>query len=100
MMKPPKMRSIMKHAPKKSEKEKKESRMEESEEYKEDLRPQITFTEQQLPEIKDWNVGKKYSITLEMEQISARTDDYGHNKGKQSASFKITKVGTMPEGTK
>lgn len=58
-----------------------------------DARPCIDFTEKELPEIKNWEVGKKYIVELEIEQTGIRVMEYGENKGKMSASFRISKVG-------
>lgn len=58
-----------------------------------DGRPDINFTEKELPEIKDWKVGEKYTVELEIEQTGMNIIGYGKDKGKMSATFKISKVG-------
>lgn len=47
-------------------------------------RPEFSLTEKDLPEIKEWNVGKKYKITLEVEMVS-------QSKGEQYAYPEETK---------
>lgn len=51
----------------------------------------VCLTEKELPEIKDWKVGEKYTITLEVEQTSMRKSDMG---GEMKAEFKILKAMT------
>lgn len=53
--------------------------------------PQISFDEKQLPEIKKWEVGKKYKINLEVELIGLSKDEYKINTPLRG-SFKIFKV--------
>lgn len=53
--------------------------------------PEFTLDEKQLPDIKDWEVGKKYNLEIEVEmtgQNKSQHDDPNKLKG----SFKITKV--------
>jgi len=60
-----------------------------------DLKPTFTLTEKELPEIKDWKVGKKYTITLDVEQVSAEKGDsyFDEDSSKQlRARFKILKA--------
>lgn len=54
------------------------------------FRPSIHLDEDQLKEIKDWEVGRNYTLILEVTQKSKREDS---NK-KISASFDIMKIGT------
>ena len=37
----------------------------------------ITFTDKELPQIKDWEVGKDYEIVLKVRQHSVREHDKG-----------------------
>lgn len=60
-------------------------------------KPSIRLTQKELPAIKDWKVGGKYTITLKVEQTSAeKDDDYGDEKGL-CARFKILKATTGEE---
>jgi hypothetical protein len=61
--------------------------------YDEPVRPLPSFslTEKELPEIKDWKVGEKYTLMMEVEQVSASKDEY--SKGPLTARFKICKIG-------
>ena len=52
--------------------------------------PEMSLELITLPEIKDWKVGKTYTITMEVEQISMNIDKFGHG----SARFAIKKIGT------
>ena len=63
--------------------------------------PTIYLNSDQLPEIKDWKVGGKYSLCLEVEQSSMRQgSEYdmemigGEKVSKDliTATFKVTKV--------
>ena len=58
-----------------------------------DARPSIYFNEKELPAIKDWSVGKTYKVEIEIEQTGMRVIDYGENKGKIEATFRVSKVG-------
>lgn len=60
--------------------------------------PTISFTEEDLPEIKDWKVGDKYFLVMEVEQISLRQGSEWQgeedDKAKETrATFKILSVG-------
>lgn len=60
-------------------------------------KPTIRLTTDDLPDIKGWSVGKKYTIQLEVEQTSmSQGSEYefeelggSEGKGKIRASFKI-----------
>jgi hypothetical protein len=54
--------------------------------------PSFSMTEKDLPEIKDWQVGKKYKLQIEVEMVSSSKNEYG--KTGLEARFKIHKVGT------
>ena len=47
----------------------------------------FTLRESDLPELKDWKVGGKYTITMEVEQVSASKPESG--KGEMDARFKV-----------
>ena len=53
-------------------------------------RPSIHLDEKQLPEIKNWKVGNKYELCIEVEMTSHSKSEY--NNGAYSAEFKINKV--------
>jgi hypothetical protein len=43
-----------------------------------------------LPEIKGWQVGKTYSVVLQVKMVSHRMDDpYDGEKGEMSAGFSV-----------
>ena len=60
--------------------------------------PEIHVTSKDLPEIKDWKVGKKYNLMVEAEQVGLHKDMYGDNKNEVSARFRITSI--KPVGDK
>jgi len=71
---------------------------EKSKPYKET--PTIRLTSEDIPELKDWKVGGKYSLSIEVEQTSMRqgseyeiedSDESAKDK-KISATFKIKSV--------
>lgn len=41
----------------------------------------ISLSEDQLPEVADWKVGQKYTVTLELEQTAARKTGGGKVEG-------------------
>lgn len=59
--------------------------------------PTVRLTDEDLPEIKDWKVGEKYTLVMEVEQLSMRQGDEwqgANSKDKRiHATFKITDVG-------
>jgi hypothetical protein len=58
------------------------------------FRPSIHLEEDQLKEIKNWEVGEKYTLILEVTQKSKREN----SDKKISASFDIMKIGTPNKG--
>ena len=56
--------------------------------HKWDPRPHLNFTEAELPAIKDWEVGEKYTLIVEVEQCAKHKRPEGF-----SAEFKVLKVG-------
>ena len=52
--------------------------------------PRLSLNEKQLPDIKSWQVGKSYKVTLEVELVALRKDEYG--KSPLTGDFKISKV--------
>lgn len=60
-------------------------------------KPSITVTEKDLPEIKKWEVGKKYKLEIEVEMVRhSQGDEYGYGEGdstkKHEARLRITKI--------
>lgn len=60
-----------------------------------DNRPSMTFTEAQLPEIKEWQVGDEYMLCIKAKMTGSRELEYGDDKGKIGADFKMVQVGVM-----
>lgn len=64
--------------------------------------PEFGITAKELPAIKDWSVGKKYTITLEVEMVSqSKGDEWDIPEGEKApkfrARFKILKAGEKEE---
>ena len=57
-----------------------------------DPRPEFTITADTLPAIKDWSVGKKYKLEIEVEMTGSRIEDWGDDKGKLKCNFKISGI--------
>lgn len=58
-------------------------------------KPEFSITEKDLPAIKDWSVGKKYAIELNVEMVSqSKGSDWeiGGDKDIHSARFKIISI--------
>lgn len=64
--------------------------------------PNISFEETQLPEIKGWEVGQTYTITMQVKMVSKRQgEEWGPMDGadkKVRASFKV--IGVETKGNK
>ncbi len=62
------------------------------------IMPSFELTEADLPQIKDWDVGNKYTVTMQVEQISKSKGgmyDFGmegESNKKISARFRIVSV--------
>src|SRR3990167_5073488 len=54
-----------------------------------DPRPQFSINADEFPDIKDWSVGKKYPVVIEVEMTGSRIGEYGEDKGKLTGEFKI-----------
>lgn len=73
--------------------------------YKEDRKtkiyPTFSLDSEDLPAVKDWKVGQKYMLEMEVEEISMRQGSEwqgADNKDKKvHATFKIMKVGVKDE---
>lgn len=60
--------------------------------------PRVTFSAEDLPEIKDWKIGGKYYLELEVEEVAAEKDRYGYEGEKErplTATFKVVAVKAM-----
>lgn len=54
-----------------------------------DPRPEFSINAEEFPAIKDWSVGKKYKLEIEVEMTGCRIGEWGDDKGKMTSSFKI-----------
>lgn len=64
--------------------------------------PRVTFTAEDLPEIKEWKIGGKYHLELEVEEVAAEKDRYGYEEDKQkplTATFKVVAVKSLEHGS-
>lgn len=61
-----------------------------------DSRPTFSLTVDQLPEIKNWKVGNKYKMVIEVEQTSMAKQEYMKDQ-PLTARFRITKVASEDE---
>ena len=61
-------------------------------------KPSLSLDARDLPEIKDWQIGKTYTITVQAKMVSISTgdeyDDYGEDNSSRPARarFRITSV--------
>lgn len=59
--------------------------------------PTVRLTDEDLPEIKNWKVGEKYTLVMEVEQTSMRQGNEWESSASKDkrihATFKITSVG-------
>lgn len=53
--------------------------------------PSFSLSQEDLPAIKKWTVGKKYTLEIEVEQVSMEKDEYMPGK-PMMARFRIVKV--------
>lgn len=57
------------------------------------IAPHLDVSETDLPEIKDWSVGKKYPVTMEIEMVSQRKgESYDSEPSKVKAGFKVLSI--------
>lgn len=87
MKKPPKMKKIP------SVVKESKSKSKSIEPYSENPQPNLYLTEKVLPEIKNWEIGKEYDLMIKVKMTGIREQDYGMDKGKVTADFKITQIG-------
>ena len=57
--------------------------------------PTLRISENDLPEIKNWKVGSKYKLTIEVEQIELRKVEYAQGE-PIVARFRVTKIKSNP----
>lgn len=65
--------------------------------------PRVTFTAEDVPEIKNWKVGDKYYLELEVEQVAMEKDRYGFEGEKEkplTATFKVLAVKALNHNSK
>ena len=53
--------------------------------------PSFSLTEKDLPEIKEWKVGKRYKLEMEVEQVEISKDEYALGTPIR-ARFRIHKI--------
>ena len=58
--------------------------------------PSISFSSKNLPEIKNWQVGKTYRLIVEVKQTSMRENE----NGEINAEFDIKKIATKESNQK
>ena len=60
-----------------------------SEPMEENMPAMMSLGQGVLPDIKDWKVGEKYTLHLNVKQVGSRIMEYGPHKGKIMADFHI-----------
>lgn len=60
-----------------------------------DPRPVVNFSETDLPQIRKWTIDEPYTLVIKVDMTGIREEDYGANKGKKVASFKVISVGVQ-----
>lgn len=59
-------------------------------------RPEFSITEKDLPAIKDWEVGKRYSIEVNAEMVSHSKGGFMSDGKEHEARFRIMSVDCEP----
>ena len=62
------------------------------------MMPSLSLDAEDLPEIKDWKIGGKYTLKVEVEQVSASKDDMmteGAKKSPMHARFRVITVKSL-----
>jgi len=55
--------------------------------------PTIVFiNEEDLPEVADWKIGKKYTVELSLRMLGAHIQQFGARKGRIQAEFSLMKA--------
>lgn len=64
-------------------------------------KPRFDLTEDELPDIKDWTVGKKYKLVLSVEMVSqSKGREWDRDDDQHRASFQINRVSPQEEPKK
>lgn len=61
-----------------------------------EYKPRITITSDQLSQIKDWEVGETYTVTMQIKQKS-KSEDELNGKKYMSSSFEVVSIETEKE---
>lgn len=56
-----------------------------------EMKPTVSFTDKELPELAKWKVGKTYTLQLTVKQVSLSQDSY-NGKQQHRASFEVVEV--------
>lgn len=56
-----------------------------------EMKPTVSFTDKELPELVKWKVGKTYTLQLTVKQVSLSQDSY-NGKQEHRASFEVIEV--------
>ena len=71
------------------------------EDQKAKIYPTFTIDDEDLPELKNWKIGEKYVLVMEVEEMAMRAGKEWQgsmdNDKKTHATFKILKVGVKDE---
>lgn len=57
-----------------------------------DPRPEFEVNVEEFPDIKNWKTGEKYTIMMEVQQVGSMIGEYGDDKGKLVARFKVNGI--------
>lgn len=57
----------------------------------EEMPATIHFSDKDLPELKSWDVGKTYKVTVEMEQTSKNIHEHGEGK-RTNGTFEVKSI--------
>lgn len=58
--------------------------------------PTFMLTSEDLPEIKNWQIGKEYKVGMVVEQVSIRKGGFDEDSNKIEANFKVKKIAANP----
>ena len=56
------------------------------------LKTYVSFSETQLPDIVDWQVGDQYDLLVSVRQVSLEERGWDPDKGKMEARFEVLSV--------
>ncbi len=63
-----------------------------------DPRPEFRINAEEFPDIKNWSTGSKYKLMIEVEQVGSEIGEWGDDKGKMIARFKINGIASAEDG--